>query len=152
MENGHCFWMYGPQYKYICRLEDPAAIQNKLRVICALETSRSLFELAVLKRLNFGTEAYVLCEIRLVAVRRLHKEAHRQKFHFMKTEQGWIIEVMRPSQILWILNSMSEQTNLDWEIPNTKGEYWWRQLCLLHWSRNFMVGLPGGNRQVNSPL
>lgn len=76
------------RYKDICRLKDQVVIRNELRATCTPETNRLLFELIGPTRLNTATEGYLLQQIRLVAVKGLHKEVHRQSFHSMAQNEG----------------------------------------------------------------
>ena len=76
------------RYKETCGLEDPAEIRNELREACTPETNKLLFELVGPERLNSASEEYLMHQIRLVAVRGLHKEVHRQTFHSMKQNEG----------------------------------------------------------------
>ena len=60
----------------MCELEDPAVIRNELRMACTPEANRLLFELIGHEILNSATEVHLLQQIRLVAVKGLHKEVH----------------------------------------------------------------------------
>jgi len=76
------------RYKDMCGLKDSAVIRNELRTACTPETNRLLFELIGPETLDTATEEHLLQQIRLVVVKGLHKEVHRQNFHFMRQKEG----------------------------------------------------------------
>ena len=52
------------------------------------EINRLLFELIGPKALNTAMEEHLLQQVRLVAVKGLHKEVHRQNFYSMRQKEG----------------------------------------------------------------
>ena len=76
------------RYKDMCGLKDLAVMRNELRSACTPETNRLLFELIGPEALNTATEEHLLQQIRLVAVKGLHTEVHRQNFHSMWQKEG----------------------------------------------------------------
>ena len=69
------------RYKEMCDLTNQAEIQNELRTACSPNVNRLLFQLLGSETLNIATEEQLLHQIRLVAVKGLHKEVHRHTFH-----------------------------------------------------------------------
>ena len=76
------------RYKEMCRLTDPAEIRNELRSTCSTKMNRILFELVGTEILSTTIEHQLLHQIRLVAVKGVHKEVHRQTFHNMRQQEG----------------------------------------------------------------
>ena len=70
------------QYKEMCKLTNPSTICNELRMASTPDLNRLLFNL--MGALNTTSEDQLLQYIKIVAVRELHKEVHRQNFHSMK--------------------------------------------------------------------
>lgn len=70
-------------------------ICDELRMAYSNEVNKLLFELAGPKGLNITTEEQLLCHIRLVAVKGLHQEVHRHRFHNTRQQVG-----EGPAQIL----------------------------------------------------
>lgn len=76
------------RYKQMSMLLEINDIRNELRAACSKEVNRMLFSFigpGVLKNAN---EAELLDFIKLVSVRSVHKEVHRQDFKVMKQEDG----------------------------------------------------------------
>ena len=72
----------------LCRLEDKAAIRDELQATCTTETIQQLFKLVSSTTINSTTEEYLLQQVRLVVVKWLHKDVHRQRFHYMVQNEG----------------------------------------------------------------
>ena len=71
----------------MCDLTDLAEIRNELRTACLLDVNRLLFQLLGPETLNLATEEQLLHQIRLVAVKGLHKEIHRHTFHIIRQQE-----------------------------------------------------------------
>ena len=67
--------------KEMCDLTNLTEIRNELRTACSPNVSRLLFQLLGSETLNIASEELLLYQIRLVAVKGLHKEVHRHTFH-----------------------------------------------------------------------
>ena len=76
------------RYKEMCRMKTLATIRNELRTTLTPEANKLLFELYGPELLNTASEEYLLNQIRLVTVKGLHKEVHRQQFHAMRQLEG----------------------------------------------------------------
>ena len=76
------------QYKEMCKLTNPSIICNELRTACTPELNRLLFDLMGAEAQNTASEDQLLQYIKLIMVRGLHKEVHRQNFHSMKQKEG----------------------------------------------------------------
>ena len=59
-----------------------------LRTACSSNINRLLFQLLGSETLNISTEEQLLHQIRLVAVKGLHKEVHRHTFHNIRKQEG----------------------------------------------------------------
>ena len=90
----------------MCRLTNPVIIQNELRTTCTPELNRLLFDILGAETLKSSTEEQLLQHIKLVVVRRLHKEVHQQKFHLMRQKKGELI--MHFLVRLWTLAKFCE--------------------------------------------
>ena len=101
------------QYKDMCGLKDSAVIRNELRSACTPETNRLLFELIGPEALNTATEEHLLQQIRLVAVKRLHKKFIGRTF----TLRGGInytfsSSIACPGKVLRIYSYLPERSEL----------------------------------------
>ena len=65
-----------------------AAIRLELRASCSEDLNKQLFEYVGATVLNSCTEAQLLTHIKLVAVKTVHKEVHRQVFNSMTQDDG----------------------------------------------------------------
>ena len=75
-------------YKEMCGLTEPAVLRNEQRTACVSEVNRLLFDLVGAETLNSTTEEQLLQQIKLVAVRGLHKKVYRQGFYSMGQKEG----------------------------------------------------------------
>ena len=71
----------------MCDLTNLPEIWNELRTTCSPNVNRLLFQLLGSETLNIATEEQLL-QIRLVAVKGLHKEVHRHTFHNIRQQEG----------------------------------------------------------------
>ena len=78
------------RYKQMCNLSDTDvnAIRLELRASCSEELNKQLFEYVGSTVLDTCTEEELLNHIKLVAVKTVHKEVHRQLFHSMVQDNG----------------------------------------------------------------
>lgn len=76
------------RYKQMCGLTDPVEIRNELRTACSNEVNRLLFDLVGPGTLNSVTEEQLLRHIQFIAVKGLHPEVHRHKFHNIRQQTG----------------------------------------------------------------
>ena len=72
----------------MCDLTNLAEIRNKLRTAYYLKINGLLFQLLGPETLNIAKEEQLLHQIRLVAVKGLHKEVHRRTFHNIRQQEG----------------------------------------------------------------
>ena len=76
------------RYKEMWYFTNQAEIWNVLRTACSPNVNRLLFQLLGSETLNIATEEQLLHQIRLVAVKDLHKEVHRHTFHNIRQQEG----------------------------------------------------------------
>ena len=78
------------RYKQMCNFTptDVDAIRLELRASCSEDLNKQLFEYVGATVLNTCTEAQLLTHIKLVAVKTVHKEVHRQVFNSMTQDDG----------------------------------------------------------------
>ena len=70
------------------KLSDPTKIRNELRSTCSNAINKLLFDFVGAGALNTCTLEQLLSHIKSVAVRGVHKEVHRQKFHGLHQSPG----------------------------------------------------------------
>ena len=104
------------RYKEMCGLTEPSMLRNELRTACSKEVNRLLFDLIGSEALNSATEEQLLRQIKLVAVRGLHKEVYRQKFHAMRQGEGESI-----THFLARLRSLARFCDYTITCPNEHG-------------------------------
>ena len=100
----------------MCGITKPVMLRNELRTACPREVKRLLFDLIGAEALNSATEEQLLRQIKLVAVRGLHKEVYRQKFHAMRQGEGESI-----THFLARLRSLAKFCDYTITCPNEQG-------------------------------
>lgn len=76
------------RYKTMTKISDPVEIRNELRSTCSPVINKLLFDFVGASTLNSCTEQQLLAHIKLVAVKGVHKEVHRQNFHSLQQSPG----------------------------------------------------------------
>ena len=103
-------------------LTNLAEIRNVLRTACSPNINRLLFQLLGSETLIIATEEQLLHQIRLVAVKGLHKEVHRHTFHNIRQQEGeGIAHFLAKLQSQVRLCELSAILHLTW----SKGKFHW---------------------------
>ena len=76
------------RYKTMTKISDPVEIRNELRSTCSSVINKLLFDFVGASTLNTCSEQQLLSHIKSVAVKGVHKEVHRQKFHSLHQSPG----------------------------------------------------------------
>ena len=76
------------RYKTMTKMNDPLEIRNELRSTCSPVINKLLFDFVGPETLNTCSEQQLLQHIKSVAVKGVHKEVHRQKFHTLHQSPG----------------------------------------------------------------
>ena len=76
------------RYKTMTKISDPVEIRNELRSTCSSVINKLLFNFVGASTLNTCSEQQLLSHIKSVAVKGVHKEVHRQKFHSLHQSPG----------------------------------------------------------------